>query len=69
MSDSLMRVTDVSKVTTLSRAEIYRRVKAGTFPAQTRISHRFSAWNRSDVEKWIAKTTRRPNVDLTDLLV
>ncbi|WP_205649547.1 AlpA family phage regulatory protein [Agrobacterium sp. CNPSo 2736] len=68
MNESLMRVTDVSKVTTLSRAEIYRRVKAGTFPAQTRISHRVSAWNRTDIERWIAQKTRR-SVDLSDLLV
>lgn len=68
MNESLMRVTDVSKVTTLSRAEIYRRVKAGTFPAQTRISYRVSAWNRTDIERWIAQKTRR-SVDLSDLLV
>lgn len=57
METRLLRVGDVAKVTTLSRAEIYRRIRAGTFPKQTRISWRFAVWKSSDIEKWIAETT------------
>lgn len=53
MSYTLMRVADVAKATALSRSEIYRRVQAGTFPKQTRISHRYSAWRSTEVDDWI----------------
>lgn len=67
MTERLMRVTDVMEVTKLSRAEIYRRVKAGTFPRQTRISHRVAAWAKSEVDRWVAQRLGR-TVDLSDLI-
>ena len=59
MTYGLMRVADVSEATALSKSEIYRRVQAGTFPKQTRISHRYSVWQRAEVEDWIAKALRQ----------
>jgi prophage regulatory protein len=75
MTYSLMRVADVANVTALSRSEIYRRVQAGTFPKQTRISHKVSAWKSTEVYAWIAKAMgdappiSRKNVDLLEDLL
>lgn len=42
---------------TLSNSEIYRRIKAGTFPAPVSLSAdgRRVAWLRAEVDKWIAE--------------
>ncbi|WP_423332075.1 helix-turn-helix transcriptional regulator [Rhizobium wenxiniae] len=53
MAYALMRIDSVCAVTGLSRSEIYRRVQAGTFPKQTRISHRYSAWKSHEIADWI----------------
>lgn len=55
MSYTLMRVADVARATALSKSEIYRRVQAGTFPRQTRISHRYSAWKSTEIDAWIRR--------------
>lgn len=52
-SDKLLRIDKVTDMTSLSKSEIYRRVQAGTFPKQTRISHRFAAWKQSDISSWM----------------
>lgn len=68
MTYRLMRVADVSEATALSKSEIYRRVAAGTFPKQTRISHRYSAWRSDEVERWIARALGQPRPTITGLL-
>lgn len=36
-----------------ARATLYRRIQAGAFPAQVKISARCSAWRESEVEAWM----------------
>ncbi|MCE7031732.1 AlpA family transcriptional regulator [Lysobacter sp. GX 14042] len=50
---ALERVATVQLRTGLSRTEIYRQVKAGTFPAPVKIGSRSSAWIASEVDSWI----------------
>jgi predicted DNA-binding transcriptional regulator AlpA len=45
---------DVMRITTLSRATIYRMVRAGTFPRPFRISVGRIAWLISDFDRWMA---------------
>lgn len=52
-TDKLLRIDKVTDMTSLSKSEIYRRVQAGTFPRQTRISHRYAAWKQSDLTAWM----------------
>jgi len=37
----------------LSRSEIYRRVKLGTFPKPVKLSANVTAWRSTDIEAWI----------------
>lgn len=50
--DALLRQPAVSIKTTLSRTEIYRRVKRGEFPQPVRLG-RTVAWKCSEIEAWI----------------
>lgn len=53
MDDELIRVKEVSEITSLSRSKIYALVSEGDFPKQHRLSHRVAVWRRSDVRQWI----------------
>lgn len=50
----LLRLGDVSTRTRLSKSEIYRRSKAGTFPCSLKVGTRAVAWRESDIHNWIA---------------
>ncbi|KGW20915.1 helix-turn-helix transcriptional regulator [Burkholderia pseudomallei] len=50
----LLRLVDVSIRTRLSKSEIYRRIKAGTFPCSLKVGTRAVAWRESDIHDWIA---------------
>lgn len=53
MTDRLIRLPEVTKITSLSTAQIYRLMHEGSFPRQYRLSHRVSAWKESEVAAWI----------------
>ena len=44
---------EVSNIVGLSKSEIHRKVKAGTFPAPVRLGRRCTRWNIAEVENWI----------------
>jgi prophage regulatory protein len=51
--DPLISVRDVQRLTTLSRATIYRFIRAGRFPEPVKLSPRGRvAWRSSDVAAW-----------------
>lgn len=52
--DNLLRLADVRARTCMSRATIYRKIAAGSFPASTPISAGLVAWYESDIDRWIA---------------
>lgn len=56
IGDRMLRLAEVKEITSLSRSEIYRRCQAGTFPKQTRISHRCARWRQSEVLNWVERT-------------
>lgn len=53
MSERFLRVGEVRKITGLSKTELYRRIGAGLFPRQHRLSHRVSVWIESEVAAWV----------------
>lgn len=55
MSTTMMRLPSVMARTGLSKAEVYRRIKMGAFPAQKRISHKCAVWFSDDIDAWIEK--------------
>ncbi len=44
--------TEVEKLTTLSTSEIYRRIAAGTFPAQVTLGPKSVVWIEAEVLAW-----------------
>lgn len=49
-----LRMPDIRARTGLSRATIYRHVRAGTFPKPFKIGARAVAWDAGEVNKWLA---------------
>ena len=51
--DRILRLNTVLDRTGLSRATLYRKVQAGTFPRQIRIAARCAGWRESAVNDWM----------------
>ena len=49
----LWRLPTVVAQTGLSKSEIYRRIKVGTFPRPLKLGARAIAWCASDIEVWV----------------
>lgn len=49
----LERLPQVKSRVGLGRSEIYRRVKAKTFPAPIKLGERASAWAEHEITAWI----------------
>lgn len=47
-----IKLTEVKTLTTLSTSEIYRRIAAGTFPAQITLGPKSVAWLEAEVLAW-----------------
>lgn len=56
---TFLRLPDVIARTGLSRANIYARARAGTFPRPIALSRRASAWVESEVSGWIRAQIER----------
>jgi prophage regulatory protein len=50
---TLERLPSVRARTALSRSEIYRRIRNGTFPAPIKIGERASAWDSREIDAHI----------------
>lgn len=47
-----IKLAEVKTLTTLSTSEIYRRIAAGTFPAQVTLGPKSVAWIEAEVVAW-----------------
>ncbi|MCT4609150.1 MAG: AlpA family phage regulatory protein [Pelagimonas sp.] len=52
---TLLDAPDVMALLGVSRATLYRFVKAGTFPAPLKITRNMARWHVDTVEQWIAE--------------
>ena len=65
----LMRLPEVLDLTGLSRATIYRKIAAGTFPPQRNTDSRACGWRAGEVDIWLRNPMSfkladlRPNPD------
>ncbi len=50
--DRFLRLNTVLDRTGLSRATLYRKIAAGTFPHQVKIADRCCGWRESEVAAW-----------------
>jgi prophage regulatory protein len=51
--ERIIRIAEVLRRTGLTRSTLYRKVTAGTFPDNVRISTRCVGWRESDLEAWL----------------
>jgi prophage regulatory protein len=49
----LLKIRDVTRLTSLHRATIYRAIERGEFPKQVRISRSRVAWRAAEISDWI----------------
>ena len=48
-----IKINQVSEITTLSRATIYRLIKKGEFPSQIKLAERSSGWVEQEVLEYL----------------
>lgn len=51
--DRILRLKTVLARTGLSRSTMYRKMEAGTFPRNIKISTRCAGWRESAIAEWI----------------
>jgi prophage regulatory protein len=54
-SSPFVRLPELLKMVPVTKSTIYNWIRIGEFPKQRKIGHRASAWNRSEVQKWVAE--------------
>ncbi len=59
MENQMLRAPEVMARTGLSRVTIWRRVRAGTFPAPTELGTNSIGWPASVISEWIESRPRR----------
>jgi prophage regulatory protein len=51
--DRLVRLRELVKLLSISRANVYRLMKMGKFPQSTKLTERTVVWRLSELEAWI----------------
>ena len=51
--DRLVRLREIVKLLSISRANVYRLMKIGKFPQSTKLTERTVVWRLSELEAWI----------------
>lgn len=57
-TDFLLRRKEVERIAGISRASIYRLIKAGKFPHPVSLGTGSVRWKQSDISKWQSSLTR-----------
>jgi prophage regulatory protein len=52
--EKILRVTEVLKLTGLSRTTVWRMIQLDEFPTPVALGRRAVGWRASDVETWIS---------------
>ena len=51
--NKIFRMKHVKEITSLSSTTIYRKIAAGSFPRQFRLTDKTCAWVESEVIEWV----------------
>ena len=62
MDTRILRRPEVERITSLSKASIYRAMAAGSFPRPLKIGVRSVGWPEEEIRAWVA-TRPRSNGD------
>jgi prophage regulatory protein len=58
-TDALIDVKEASRIAGISRTEVWRQVKAGTFPKPARLGSRCTRYSLSEVSEWVRQSVGR----------
>ena len=58
MNASYIRINQLIQKLPISKASIWRKVKAGTMPAPVKLSVGITAWKTTDIETWLKECER-----------
>ena len=58
MEVRILRRREVERLTRLSKASIYRKMRTGTFPLPLKLGERAVAWRADEIHEWIASRPR-----------
>ncbi len=58
LTDYLLRRKEVERIAGISRASIYRLIKAGKFPAPVALGTGSVRWKQSDIIAWQSSLTK-----------
>ncbi len=58
-ADRLIPLPEVEGMTSLRRSALFNRIRAGKFPAPTRLSQRCNRWSLQAVQQWVADQTAK----------
>ncbi len=64
MAVTFLNIEQVRQRTSLSKQEIYRRVRAGVFPKQVPIGPARVAWVEAEVDEWAQKILEKNRTTL-----
>jgi prophage regulatory protein len=53
MNNKILRIHEVTKLTGLSRATIWRKEREGLFPARKQLGLNSVGWLESDIKQWL----------------
>ena len=53
MNNRLLRRRDVERITSISRASIYRLMRDGRFPEPLKVGPRAVRWRESEINSWL----------------
>jgi prophage regulatory protein len=48
-----LRLPEVRERSGLSKSELYRRIRKGTFPKPAKLGYRTSVWPKAVVDRWL----------------
>lgn len=61
LSRHILRISEVEKRTGYKRCYIYRLIKKGLFPNQSRIGVRAVGWDSKEIDQWIDERLQKSN--------
>jgi prophage regulatory protein len=59
--DKLVRIKELVRLLSISRANVYRSMKLGTFPKSIKLTERTTVWRLSEIDKWIKDREAKAN--------
>jgi prophage regulatory protein len=63
-TDVFVRAKEVTKLTGVSRSQIYRLVNLDQFPQPIKLSERCVAWSAAEIERWQKERIAQRNKEL-----